>query len=59
MSHEELEVLVMHHQNEEQGLRALLNHTDEMKMYYYNKLSEMEARMDVLLKLLNSWGVGK
>ena len=59
MSHEELEVLVLHHQDEEQGLRALLNHTEEMKMYYFTKLNEMEARMDVLLRLLKSWGVDK
>lgn len=59
MSHEELEVLVLHQQDEEQGLRAVLNHTEEMRTYYFTRLSEMEARMDVLLKLLKSWGIGK
>lgn len=59
MGKEKLEVLVLHLQDELQGLRALLNHTEEMRTYYFTKLNEMEARMDVLLRLLKSWGVDK
>lgn len=59
MSKEELEVLVLHQQEREQTLEKELTDSDEMRMYYYRKVVEMEARLDVLMNLLKTWGVGK
>lgn len=59
MSHEELEVLVLHHQDEVKSLRGLLDYQKEMQEHFYGMTKQMEARMEVLLKPLQTWGVGK
>lgn len=57
MSKEELEGMVMNLQDEVNNANAALSVAREMKDLFYDKAKMMEMRMEVMMKLLKSWGM--
>jgi hypothetical protein len=57
MSNEELEGMVMNLQDEVHNANAALSVAREMKDLFYDKAKMMEMRMEVMMKLLKSWGM--
>lgn len=57
MSKEELEGMVMNLQDEVNNANAALSAARDMKDIFYDKAKMMEVRMEVMMKLLKSWGM--
>ena len=57
MSKEELEGMVMNLQDEVNNANAALSAARDMKDIFYDKAKMMEMRMEVMMKLLKSWGM--
>lgn len=57
MSKEELEVVVLHLQDEISEVEVSLTASREMKDLFYDKMRAMEVKMKILMQLLKSWGV--
>lgn len=57
MSKEELEGMVMNLQDEVINANAALSAARDMKDIFYDKAKMMEVRMEVMMKLLKSWGM--
>ena len=57
MSKEELEGMVMNLQDEVNNANAALSAARDMKDIFYDKAKMMEVRLEVMMKLLKSWGM--
>lgn len=59
MSHEELEALVLHLQENNKSLQEKVTQHKDLQLYYYNQAKQMEQRLELLLQLLETWGMKK
>lgn len=59
MSHEELEALVLHLQEDNKSMKEKVAQHRDLQLYYFNQTKQMEQRLELLLGLLESWGVRK
>ena len=57
MSHEELEALVLHLQEDNKSLQDKVTQHGDLQLYYYNKAKQLGQRLELLLQLLETWGV--
>lgn len=55
MSKEELEVLVLHLQDEVSKMMASLSTARDLKDMFYEKAERLEQRFTVLMNLLDTW----
>ena len=55
MSKEELEVMVLHLQDEVSKIEAELSASRSIKDMFYDKAERLEQRFTVLMNLLNTW----
>lgn len=55
MSKEELEVMVLHLQDEVIKMTASLSTARELKDMFYDKAERLEQRFTVLMNLLDTW----